>query len=85
LRRYHIFIHIGEICGLYLRLGAIYAVVGVPLYLLMGQLPLGNTLKLFVVLLVSLVGYLGLARLLNITEVGTAFGLFFRIKRSESA
>jgi putative peptidoglycan lipid II flippase len=85
LRRYHIFIQIGEICGLYLRLGAIYAVVGVPLYLLMGQLPLGNTLKLFVVLLVSLVGYLGLARLLNITEVGTAFGLFFRPKRFDSA
>jgi putative peptidoglycan lipid II flippase len=80
LRRYSIAIHIGEICGFYGRLGAIYMIVGLPLYLLMGQIPGGNAVRLLFVLVISLLGYLGIARLFNITEVGTAFRIFLKPK-----
>jgi putative peptidoglycan lipid II flippase len=78
LRRFSITIHINEIWGLYLRLGALYAAVAVPLYFVMGHIPGGNTAKLFLVLLISGLGYLGLARAFKIAEVGLAFSLFLK-------
>ncbi len=78
LRRYDIIIRTREITGLYLRLAAIYCVVAVPLYLLMGDIPGGNSLKLLVVLGASGLGYLGLAKAFKIVEVNAAFSLFLR-------
>jgi len=80
LGRYSIFIRIGEICRFYGRLGALYAVIGLPLYFLMGQIPGGNAVRLIIVLLISLLGYVGVARLFNITEVETAFRIFLKAK-----
>ena len=80
LRRHSVAIHVGEICGFYSRLAAIYLTIGIPLYLLMGHIPGGSTVKLLVVLLLSVVGYLGIARLFNITEVGAAFRIFLKPK-----
>ncbi len=82
LRRYNIKIRTREITGLYLRLALIYSAIAVPLYLVMGHLPGGNTSKLFVVLGVSGLGYLGLAKTFKITEVGAAFSLFLKPGRS---
>ena len=53
----------------------------VPLYLLMGRIPGGNTVRLFLVLLISGLGYLGLARTFKIAEVGAAFSLFLKRSR----
>ena len=78
LRRYRIDIRTREITGLYLRLAGIYSLIAVPLYLVMGHIPGGNTVKLFIVLAVSGLGYLGLARTFKIPEVGAAFSLFFK-------
>jgi putative peptidoglycan lipid II flippase len=83
LRRYGITIRTTEITGLYLRLAFIYSVIAVPLYLLMGRLPGGNTSRLFVVLTLSGLGYLGLAKAFKITEVGAAFRLFLRPGRPQ--
>lgn len=80
LRRYQINIAINEITGLYARLALIYSGVALPLYLLMGRIPGGNTFKLFVVLGISGLGYLLLAKAFKITEVGAAFSLFKRLK-----
>jgi peptidoglycan biosynthesis protein MviN/MurJ (putative lipid II flippase) len=81
LRRYQISIAINEITGFYARLALIYAGVALPLYLVMGRIPGGNTFKLFVVLGVSGLGYLLLAKTFKITEVGAAFSLFKKLKR----
>ena len=78
LRRYTIDIHTREITGLYLRLAGIYSLIALPLYFMMGHIPGGNTTKLFVVLMVSGLGYLGLAKTFRIPEVGAAFSLFFK-------
>lgn len=81
LHRYQINIRIREISSLYARLALIYGVVAVPLYLLMGRAPGGNTFKLIFVLGVSGLGYLLLAKAFKITEVGAAFSLFLRRQR----
>ena len=81
LRRFQITIKIREITGLYARLGFIYGVIALPLYLLMGRIPIGNTLKLIFVLSVSGLGYLLLAKTFKIAEVGAAFSLFVRPRR----
>ena len=81
LRKYEISIQIREITGLYSRLAVIFGGVAVPMYLAMGHLPGGNTLKLFIVLAVSGLGYLALARTFKITEVGAAFSLFAKLGR----
>jgi putative peptidoglycan lipid II flippase len=81
LRRYEIRIKIKEITGLYTRLALIYGVVALPLYLVMGNLPGGNTVKLILVLGLSGLGYLLLAKTFKITEVGAAFSLFMRPRR----
>ncbi len=81
LRRYEIVIHIEEITGLYMRLAGIYCLVAVPLYFVMGHIPGGNTVKLLIVLTVSGLGYLGLAKTFRIPEVGTAFSLFLKPER----
>jgi len=81
LHRYEIRIHMGEISGLYLRLAGLYTLIGLPLYALMGHIPGGNATKLFVVLVVSACGYLGLAKLFKVEEVSGLVGLF--IKRSK--
>ena len=78
LHRYEIHIHLGEITGLYSRLAGLYALIGVPLYFVMGHLPGGNTVRLLVVLLVSGVGYLGLARVFKVSEVSGLLKLFTR-------
>jgi hypothetical protein len=44
----------------------------------MGDIPGGNTFKLLVVVGVSGSGYLGLAKIFKITEVGAALALFVR-------
>lgn len=82
LHKYEIRIHLGEVSGLYARLAAIYSCIGIPLYFVMGHIPGGNTIKLFIVLAVSGVGYIGLAKLFKVEEVAGLVGLFF--KRSKS-
>ncbi len=82
LHRYRISIHLGEVVGFYSRLAGIYALIGVPLYLVLGRIPGGNSFKLLVVLGISGVGYLGIAKVFKITEVGTAFALFLKPKNS---
>ena len=81
LKRYKIAIRTKEITGLYSRLALIYSAVAIPLYLIMGHIPGGNTFQLIVVLLFSGLGYLGLARTFKIAEVGTAFSLFLKPRR----
>ena len=81
LRRFSIVIRIQEITSLYLRLAVIYSIIAIPLYLVMGDIPGGNTFKLLVVLGVSGLGYLGLAKIFRITEVGSALSLFVRPRR----
>lgn len=81
LRRYEINIQLGEIVGLYARLAGIYTVIALPLYCLMGHLPGGNLIKLLVVLLVSALGYIGLARFFKVEEVAGLLGLFIRSKK----
>jgi putative peptidoglycan lipid II flippase len=83
LRRYNIVIRSGEITSFYLRLALIYSAVAIPLYLVMGKIPGGNTLKLLVVLSVSGLGYLGIAKTFKIAEVGAAFAVFLRRGRSK--
>jgi putative peptidoglycan lipid II flippase len=78
LRRYQIDIRTKEITGLYLRLAGIYSLIALPLYFIMGHIPVGNSVKLFIVLAVSGLGYLGLAKTFKIPEVGAAFSLFFK-------
>jgi putative peptidoglycan lipid II flippase len=78
LRRFNIVIRIQEITNLYLRLAVIYSTIAIPLYLVMGDIPGGNTFKLLVVVGVSGSGYLGLAKIFKITEVGAALALFVR-------
>ncbi len=81
LRRYDVVIRTHEITGLYMRLAAIYCSVAVPLYLVMGHIPGGNSLKLLVVLCLSGLGYLGLAKTFKIVEVNAAFSLFLKRQR----
>jgi putative peptidoglycan lipid II flippase len=81
LRRYGVGIRTNEITGLYLRLGAIYAGVAVPLYFVMGHIPGGNTVKLLLVLLLSGLGYLGLAKTFKISEVGATLSLLLSGRR----
>jgi putative peptidoglycan lipid II flippase len=81
LRRYEIVIRTSEITGLYLRLAAIYGVIAVPLYLVMGHIPGGNSFKLLVVLCLSGLGYLGLAKTFKIVEVHAAFSLLLKPRR----
>ena len=78
LRRYNIVIRTSEITSHYLRLAVIYSAIALPLFLLMGHIPGGNTVRLIVVLSFSGLGYLGLAKTFKIAEVGAAFSLFFR-------
>ena len=78
LHKYEIRIHTGEILGLYSRLTALYALIGLPLYFAMGHIPGGNTVRLFVVLSVSGCGYLGLARVFKVEEVSGLLKLFTR-------
>ncbi len=82
LRRYNIEIHTGEITGFYARLALIYSVVAIPLYLIMGKIPGGNNAKLLVVLSVSGLGYLGIAKAFKIAEVGAALAVLLRRRRS---
>ncbi len=81
LHRYGIFIQLGEIAGLYAKLAGIFGVIAVPLFLVRDHLPGGNVLHLVIVLGVSGLGYLGVAKLFKIDEVGAAFGLFFKRNR----
>jgi hypothetical protein len=81
LHRYGIFIHLGEIAGLYAKLAGIFGVIAVPLFLVRDHLPGGNVLHLLIVLGVSGLGYLGVAKLFKIVEVGAAFGLFLKRNR----
>jgi len=81
LRRYEIVIRTREITGLYLRLASIYGVIAVPLYLVMGYIPGGNSFKLLVVLCISGLGYLGLAKTFKIVEVNAAFSLLLKPRR----
>jgi len=78
LRRYEIQLHYGQFVGFYLRLTFAFALIALPLYLVVGHLPGGNIVRLFLVLIVSGLGYLGFAKLLRITEVSTAISLFKR-------
>ena len=81
LHRYGIVIHLGEIAGLYAKLAGIFSVIAVPLFLVREHIPGGNVLRLVIVLGVSGLGYLGVAKLFKINEVGAAFGLFLKKNR----
>ena len=81
LHRYGIVIHLGEIAGLYAKLAGIFSVIAVPLFLVREHIPGGNVLRLVIVLGVSGLGYLGVAKLFKINEVGAAFGLFLKQNR----
>ena len=78
LHRYNIFIHVGEIAGLYARLAGIFLVIALPLRLTLRFIPGGNTLHLVAVLLIAGLGYLGMARVFKIEEVESAFKLLLR-------
>ena len=81
LRRFDIRIRIQEITKLYARLACIYSICAIPLYLLKRDIPGGNTVALLVVLGISGLGYLGLAKVFRITEVGVALSLFVKSRR----
>ena len=78
LRRYEIFIHIGEIVGLYLKLLLLGFAVATPLRFALPHLPGGNTLHLLIVLVASGLGYILLAHLFKIEEVATMLTLLRR-------
>jgi len=50
--------------------------------LIMGKIPGGNNAKLLVVLSVSGLGYLGIAKAFKIAEVGAALAVLLRRRRS---
>ncbi|MEI6649389.1 MAG: murein biosynthesis integral membrane protein MurJ [Actinomycetes bacterium] len=75
LRRYDVRVHIGETVGFYAKLVVLALLVAVPMRLLVGYLPGGNTLHLIFVLGVSGLGYVALAQLMGITEVASAIQL----------
>ena len=75
LRRYGIWIHGGEIVGFYLKLAATFLLVAIPLRLVEPMIPGGNILHLAAVLLLSGLGYFGVARIFKVTEVGSTLSL----------
>ena len=81
LRRYEIKIHIPEVIGFYLKLALLALVIMVPLYFAESHMPGGNTLHLLAVLLISAVGYLGLARVAKVEEVRSLLEIFTRKSR----
>ena len=81
LRRYEIWIHGGEIIYFYLKLAATFLLIAMPLRLVEPSLPGGNILHLVLVLLVSGVGYFGIAKLLKVTEVQSTVSLLLGTSR----
>ena len=61
LKRYEISIKLPEVIGFYLKLALLAAIVIVPMFLLQGHIPGGNSLRLIMVLGICGVGYLLLA------------------------
>jgi len=82
LRRYEIQLHYGQFVGFYSRLTIAFSLIAIPTYFVSGHLPGGNIVRLFLVLVVSGLGYLGFAKMLRITEVNTAIALFKKLGRS---
>jgi putative peptidoglycan lipid II flippase len=81
LRRYGIKISLSEVTGFYLKLIALSLATAVPLRLIQGYLPGGNTLGLLIVLVVGGAGYLGLAHLTGIDEVRSIFNFLRPTKK----
>lgn len=75
LKRYEIHIRAGEITFFYSKLGALFAVVAIPLRLIQPSLPGGNIPQLAMVLAVSGVGYLLVARMFKVNEVSRVLSL----------
>ena len=69
LRKYEINIHLGEVVGFYGKLFLASFAIGFPVHISQRFLPGGNIVHLILVLLVSGLGYLLLAKLLRIQEV----------------
>ena len=69
LKRYEIAIKLPEVIGFYLKLVLLAAIVIVPMFLLQGHIPGGNTLRLIMVLGICGVGYLLLAKFAKVEEV----------------
>ena len=67
--RHKVNLPIGVIVFFYLKLALVAAVVITPLWLLRGQIPGGNLIQLLIVIGVSAVLYLLIAKFLKITEV----------------
>ncbi len=78
LRRFGIMIHTGEIVGLYARIAGIFLAIAIPLRLLSAHIPGGNTLHLLLVLSISGLGYIGLAKLFKIEEVTATFKILLK-------
>ena len=81
LRRYEIKISLVEITGFYLKLIVLALATALPLRLIQGYLPGGNTLELIIVLLFGGVGYVGLAHLTGVAEVRNALNFIRPTKR----
>ena len=75
LKRYEIHIRAGEIFAFYSKLGALFALVAIPLRLLQPHLPGGNIPQLSVVLGVSALGYLLAAKVFKVKEVSGVLSL----------
>ena len=81
LKRYEINIHLGEVVGFYCKLIALALTIMIPLYFLQVHIPGGNTIRLLSVLIISAVGYLGLAKFVKVAEVHNLLEVFTRKSR----
>jgi putative peptidoglycan lipid II flippase len=80
LRRYEVNIKIRETAFLYAKLAIAALLISVPLFLLQSKIPGGKITHLILLLGVSGLGYLGIAKLLRINEVTNLFNLLLKRK-----
>ena len=78
LRRYEIEIHIPEVVGFYFKLALLSLVMALPIFFIQSHIPGGNTLRLILVLGICGLGYLGLAKVARVEEVGSVLEIFTR-------
>ena len=69
ISRHKINLPVGAIALFYLKLAAVFALVIAPIWLIRDQIPGGNVIELIIVIGISAVFYLLIAKLLKITEV----------------
>jgi putative peptidoglycan lipid II flippase len=69
ISRHKVNLPVGVIAFFYFKLAAIFALVIAPIWLVREQIPGGNVIELILVIGISAVFYLLIAKLLKITEV----------------